>query len=73
MVEQDVEPAPSQAVDPQLYRYVVWILGAVALLAIVGVLVLSALGRDVPEMAGTLGGVAVGALASMLVVSSKTQ
>jgi len=69
--DRDVEPAPSQQIDPLLYRIVVGILGAVAIVAIVGGLALAFTGHDVPEMAGTLGGVAVGALASMLVVSGK--
>lgn len=69
--ELDVEPAPSQQVDPQLYRYVVWILGAVVLIAMIGGQVLAFTGHDTPELNNSLGGVAVGALATMLVVSNK--
>ncbi|MBP9726694.1 MAG: hypothetical protein KBD83_04440 [Gammaproteobacteria bacterium] len=48
-----------------VYLAVVWILGLIALLALVGVIGLSYLGTDIPQALIALGSVAVGALGSL--------
>jgi hypothetical protein len=58
-------PAPL-ANDLWIYRMSICILGALALLALGGALVLSAFGREVPQVTVALGSAAVGALAGLL-------
>jgi len=50
---RDVEPPPSQRVDPLLYRYVVWFLGGIAAVGVIGTLLLAAFGVEVPAAVGT--------------------
>ena len=68
---REVEPAPSQQIDPWLYRLVVGILGAAILGVIVSVAFRSTTGADRELLIGliTLAGSAVGGLVGMLVPS----
>src|SRR5207244_1695604 len=59
--------------DRWLYRYVVWSLGAVAILSVVGFVVLSGLGKDIPEGLVALGSAAIGGLAGLFTSSSRTR
>ena len=52
--------------DTWIYRFAIMILGALALLALGGALVLTALGREAPQVTVALGSAAVGALAGLL-------
>jgi hypothetical protein len=58
-------PAPL-ANDLWIYRVAICVLGALALIALGGALVLSALGREAPQVTVALGSAAVGALAGLL-------
>lgn len=68
---REVEPIPSQAEAPHLYDWATLALAIAGIIAILGMFVLSLLGKPVPEGIGTLGGVALGALAGMVAVSRK--
>jgi hypothetical protein len=63
--------APEQIPNTPIYRMVVGALGLIAVLAIIGVLVLAALGKQQSEAAVALGSTAVGALAGLLAPSPK--
>jgi len=62
----------SQPGAMDLYRIAVLALAGIGAVGLVGVLVLAGLGRNVPEAAIALAGVAVGALATM-VAGSKSE
>ena len=62
----DVDPMPEQSVDPGLYRAVVYFLGAVAVLTVVGTLALSFVGIAAPDGVIAIGGMAVGAFAALV-------
>jgi hypothetical protein len=64
-----VEPAPTQQVDPLLYRLVVGALAAALLLTVIGGFVLAAMGIDVPGALIALGAAAGGALGGLLAPS----
>lgn len=68
-IQRAVEPAPSQRIDPLLYRIVVGSLGLAVLLTLVAIFVLALYGKTVPEGMVALGSVSAGALAGMLVPS----
>ena len=69
VVVKAVEPAPTQAQDPLLYRIVVSALAAALLLTIIGGLILSALGIEVSAALIALGAAAGGALGGLLAPS----
>jgi hypothetical protein len=71
IVVREVEPPPSQQIDPWLYRLVVGILGAAILGVIVSVGFRGTTGADRELLIGliTLAGSAVGGLVGMLVPS----
>lgn len=71
MVEQarSVEPVPEQRVDPLLYRLVVGALAGGMLLIVVGGLVLTALGQDVPGSLVAIGAACGGSLGGLLAPS----
>jgi hypothetical protein len=56
----------SLANDPWVYRFAIVVLGALALLALGGDMLLTALGREAPQVTVALGSAAVGALAGLL-------
>lgn len=64
--------APLQT-DVVIYRVVVISLGGAVLLGIIGAVVLSAIGKPIPEMLTALGSAAVGALAGLLAPSPVNQ
>ena len=75
MDEQHTDIVQPQALPEQLieqpgaldlYRIAVLALAGIGAVGLVGVLVLAGLGRNVPEAAIALAGVAVGALATMV-------
>lgn len=66
-----VEPPPAQAVDPLLYRMVVGALGLALLLMVAGGLVLSGLGREIPDGLIALGAASGGALGGLLAPSPR--
>jgi hypothetical protein len=68
---REIEPIPSQQQAPHLYDWATLALAIAGIIAILGMFVLSLLGKPVPEGIGTLGGVALGALAGMVAVSRK--
>ena len=68
---RDVEPMPSQQAAPHLYEWAVIALAVAGVLAIVLLGALALLDKQAPEGIGTLGGVALGALAGMVAVSRK--
>lgn len=51
--------------DKQIYRAAVYVLGALALIAILGALILAALSVDIPESVVALGSAATGALVGL--------
>ena len=61
--------APTPTEDPLLYRLVVGALGLVALIAVLGLLVLAAIGKAVPEGVVAMGGAAIGGLVGLLAPS----
>lgn len=61
----DAEPIP----DTWIYRIVVLSLGLAVLSCIIGAIVLSALGKAIPELLIALGSGAIGALAGLLAPS----
>jgi hypothetical protein len=66
-VQTNVVQATSPlANDIWVYRFAIGILGGLAILALGGALVLSAIGRDAPQVTVALGSAAVGALAGLL-------
>ncbi len=67
--KQAVEPAPTQQIDPLLYRVVVGALGAALLLVVIGGLILTGLGREVPGALIALGAASGGALGGLLAPS----
>ena len=64
-----VEPAPAQMTDPLLYRMVVAALGLALLLMVVGGLILSGFGREIPDGLIALGAASGGALGGLLAPS----
>jgi len=64
-----VEPAPVQMTDPLLYRMVVAALGLALLLMVIGGLILSGLGHEIPDGLIALGAASGGALGGLLVPS----
>lgn len=48
-----------------VYLTVVWMLGAVTIISLVGIIALSCLGKEIPQALIALGSVAVGALGSL--------
>jgi hypothetical protein len=69
MDERAVDPAPSQQTDPLLYRMVVAALGLALLLMVIGGLVLSAMGKSIPDGLIALGAASGGALGGLLAPS----
>lgn len=67
--ERSVDPAPSQQTDPLLYRMVVAALGLALLLMVIGGLVLSAMGKPIPDGLIALGAASGGALGGLLAPS----
>jgi hypothetical protein len=74
-MESDKSPAqpanmPTTVTDQpeaiNLYKIATWALAAVAVLAVLGAIGLAVAGQPVPESMVALGGVALGALASMV-------
>jgi hypothetical protein len=63
---RSVEPPPSQQADPLLYRMVVGALGLALLLMVVGGLVLSGMGQQIPDGLIALGAASGGALGGLL-------
>jgi len=61
-----VEPPPAQSVDPLLYRMVVGALGLALLLMVLGGLILSGLGQEIPDGLIALGAASGGALGGLL-------
>jgi hypothetical protein len=57
--------------DRRLYRWVVWFLGAKAVLSVVGFVVILSLDDEIPEGLVALGSAAVGGLAGMFTSSSQ--
>jgi hypothetical protein len=55
--------------DPVIYRVVVIALGAAVLVALIGAITLSSVGKDIPDVVTALGSAAVGALAGLLAPS----
>jgi hypothetical protein len=66
---QAVEPVPTQAVDPLLYRLVVGALAAALLLTVIGGFVLAALSIEVPGALIAIGAGCMGALGALLAPS----
>lgn len=66
-----VEPAPSQAQDMLLYRMVVGALGLALILMVVGGLVLSGFGKEIPDGLIALGAASGGALGGLLAPSPR--
>lgn len=64
--------APLQS-DVVIYRVVVGSLGAAVVLAVIGSIILAALGKPSPEILIALGSAAVGALAGLLAPSPAAQ
>ena len=64
-----VEPAPSQQVDPLLYRMVVGFLGAAMILAVVIIGLLSYMGKSGSDLLIAVPAAVVGGLVGMLVPS----
>ena len=62
-----VGPIPTQDVDPGLYRVVVYFLGTVSMLVVVGALVLTFFGKAAPDGVIAIGGMAIGAFAGLIV------
>jgi hypothetical protein len=69
MESRDIEPAPSQQVDPLLYRMVVAALGLALLLMVIGGLILSGMGKPIPDGLIALGAASGGALGGLLAPS----
>jgi hypothetical protein len=61
----DIVPVP----DTWIYRIVVGSLGLVVLSSVIGAIVLSAVGKPIPELLLALGSAAIGALAGLLAPS----
>jgi len=72
-VLREVEPPPSQQIDPWLYRLVVGILGAAIILVIVVVAILSYTEHPGSELLVAIPSAAVGGLIGMLVPSPVRQ
>ena len=64
-----VKAAPAYTSDRILYRIAVGVLGALALIAAIGSIVLVSLGNDTPEVLVALGSAAVGALVGLFAPS----
>lgn len=62
-------PVPTSGQDALLYRLVVSSFGLTILLCVLGALVLSFVGKPVPDVVSVLGGGAVGALGALLAPS----
>jgi len=58
--------------DRWIFRFVVWFLGAISLLSLIFIVILACKKEDVPDAILSLGAVAVGALAGVLVPSNNT-
>lgn len=69
MDQRSVDPAPSQQTDPLLYRMVVAALGLALLLMVIGGLVLSGMGKPIPDGLIALGAASGGALGGLLAPS----
>ena len=63
---RSVELPPAQSTDPLLYRLVVGALGLALLLMVVGGLILSGLGKPIPDGLIALGAMSGGALGGLL-------
>ena len=66
---QVIEPAPTQQVDPLLYRIVIYFLGAISLVAVGGILALAILGKDIPDAMTAIGSLAVGGFVGLIAPS----
>lgn len=73
MSEVTRELPPHEAGDIPIYHTVVRILGIVTVLSIGGAIILSVIGRPIPESVVALGSVAIGALAGLLAPSPGTK
>lgn len=69
MDERSVEPAPSQQIDPLLYRMVVGALAAALLLVVLGALLLAGLKTEVSAALIGIGSFCAGALGGLLAPS----
>ena len=67
---REIEPMPSQQVDPLLYRMIVGALAAALLLVVIGALVLSALKIEVGSAIIGIGSFCAGALGGTLGVKA---
>lgn len=64
---EDAKTSSAQVPDTHVYRVIVWALGLVALLALIGAFVLALRTTAIPEVIVALGSAAIGALAGVLV------
>ena len=71
MSMREIEPPPSQRVDPMLYRYVVWALAAIGGVGMLGILILAALGIEPPAAVGTIATSCIVGLVALLSTPSK--
>ena len=69
---REIEPIPDQKAAPHLYDWAVICLSVVSILAILGLVALAILEKTIPDGINTIGGVAIGALATMVAVTRKT-
>lgn len=67
---REIEPMPSQQVDPLLFRLIVGALAIALLLVVVGALVLSGLGIEVSSAIIGIGSFCAGALGGTLTVTT---
>jgi len=67
MRTQDIEPIPSQRIDPLLYRIIVGALAFTLIASTIGGLVLAGMGIAVPDTIVALGAGSLGALGGTLV------
>lgn len=64
---QDIEPIPSQRIDPLLYRIIVGALAFTLIASAIGGLILAGMGIAVPDTIVALGAGSLGALGGTLV------
>lgn len=57
---------PSNVEHPRLYEVAAGLLGLIGVLAIVGIVLLSVMGKQVDAGLAALGGIAIGALAALM-------
>lgn len=68
---REIEPPPSQRVDPLLYRLVVGILGAVSIIGVGGYVVLAAMLIPIPDGLGQITTASIVGLVALLSTPSK--